>query len=62
MPITIPARDAVEPPVSEYLERIEARLETLERRVERLESATAEIERVKALAGTLKYELEDMRE
>lgn len=62
MPITIPARDATQPSVTAHLERIEQRLDTLERRVERLESATAEIDRVKALAGTLKYELEDMRE
>lgn len=48
--------------LTRHFDELEARLETLERRVKQLEVLAAEMEELKALAGDLKFELEQMRE
>jgi uncharacterized protein (DUF342 family) len=54
-----PATDVA---LTRHFDELEARLETIEHRVKQLEVMAAELEQVKALAGDLKFELEQMRE
>lgn len=62
MPAIIDTQSEAYATLVRRFEELETRLEAFEKRVIQLEIVAAEIERVKELAGDLKFELEQMRE
>jgi len=62
MPATVDTQSEAYATLVRRLEEMEARLEAFDQRMIKLEVVAAEIERIKELAGDLKFELEQMRE
>lgn len=62
MPATIGTQDDTVTTLARRLDELESRLEAFEHRLTKLEVVGAEVERIKELAGDLKFELEQMRE